>query len=195
MPTTIFLADPSAEAEGIAQLLRARGYLVADVPLSMLVARVAVQCPRVLLVDADAESALETIAKMREIPEADSVDVIFLGKEGGAIGNVQGAFANDGSGFFVRPVEVPTLLKKIEALTGGPSGGPMARPSTPPPSVSSMQLDSPPRRPGTLPPPSMRDLGSIERSSPAPRPAPSVPRVPGVSSLPPEDRRIGASVR
>jgi hypothetical protein len=194
MPTTIFVADPSAEAEGIAQLLRGRGYLVADVPLSMLVARVAVQCPRVLLADADAEGALETIGKMREIPEADSVDVIFLGAENGAIGNVQGAFANDGSGFFARPVEVTALLMKIEALTGGPSGAPMARPSTPPPSVSSMQLEAP-RRPGTLPPPSMRDLGVLERASPAPRAAPSAPRPPGISSMPPlEERRVGASV-
>src|SRR5262245_9569108 len=93
MPTTIFVADPSAEAEGIAQVLRARGYIVADVPLSMLVARVAVQCPRVLLIDADADDTLETLAKMREMPEADSVDVIFLGRDTGTIGNMQGALA------------------------------------------------------------------------------------------------------
>ncbi|HWL84710.1 MAG TPA: hypothetical protein VNO21_02850, partial [Polyangiaceae bacterium] len=51
---TVFVSDPSVEAERISQALRNDGYAVVDVPLSMLVARVAVQRPRVVLVDADA---------------------------------------------------------------------------------------------------------------------------------------------
>ena len=39
---TVFVSDPSAEAERVAQTLRAAGYTVVDVPLSMLIARVAV---------------------------------------------------------------------------------------------------------------------------------------------------------
>ncbi len=191
MPTTVFVSDPSAEAERIAQLLRSRGYLVADVPLSMLVARIAVQRPRVLLVDADAEGALDALTRMHEIPEAEGIEVIFLGKEGGAVGSVEAALSRDGSGFFKRPVEIPTLLKKLEALTGGPSHGPMARPSTPPPSVSSMSLEPPPRRPGSLPPPSMRDVSA---ASPPPRGSMNIPRVvaPPPALLPsfsPEERR------
>jgi hypothetical protein len=191
MPTTVFVSDPSAEAERVAQLLRSRGYLVADVPLAMLVARVAVQRPRVLLVDADAEGALDALNKMREIPEAEGIDVVFFGNEGGAVGSVEGALAQDGSGFFKRPVDVPTLLKKLEALTGGPSHGPMARPSTPPPSVSSMSLEPPPRRPGSLPPPSMRDVSA---ASPPPRGSLNSPRFVAppaalVPSFAPEERR------
>jgi hypothetical protein len=191
MPTTVFVSDPSAEAERVAQLLRSRGYLVADVPLTMLVARVAVQRPRVLLVDADADGALETLAKMREIAEADGIDVVFFGKEGGAVGSVEAALGRDGSGFFRRPVDVPTLLKKLEALTGGPTHGPMARPSTPPPSVSSMALEPAQRRPGSLPPPSMRDVSA---ASPPPRGSMHIPRVVAppaapVPSFGPEERR------
>jgi hypothetical protein len=186
MPTTVFVSDPSAEAEGIAELLRSKGYLVADVPLSMLVARVAVQRPRVLLVDADGEAALDTLARMRELPEADGIDVVFLGREGGAIRNVEDALARDGSGFFARPVDVPTLLTKIEALTGGPSAAAIARPSAPPP-MSSIPPDGG-RRSGSLPPPSMRDVSVSERErvSPIPRAPVSIPRMvaPPPPSLP-----------
>src|SRR5580658_5040738 len=49
---TVFVSDPTAEAERVARELRAAGYAVVDVPLSMLVARVAVQHPRIILVDA-----------------------------------------------------------------------------------------------------------------------------------------------
>ena len=41
VPATIFVSDPSAEAERVAQQLRASGFGVVDVPLSMLAARVA----------------------------------------------------------------------------------------------------------------------------------------------------------
>ncbi len=64
---TIFVADPSAEAERVAQLLRGAGYLVIDVPTSMLVARVAVQKPNVLLMDADAAGVAEVVARVRDM--------------------------------------------------------------------------------------------------------------------------------
>src|SRR5687767_4862596 len=77
---TVFVSDPSVEAERIAQALRNDGYMVVDVPLAMLVARVAVQRPRVVLVDADADGALETVARMRELPDGESIDVLYIGR-------------------------------------------------------------------------------------------------------------------
>src|SRR5437762_3181355 len=112
---TVFVSDPSVEAERIAQTLRTSGYLVVDVPLSMLVARVAVQRPRVILIDADADGALDAIVRMRELPESQSIDVLFLGR--GALGetSAEDSLASEGSGFFTRPVDMASLVKKIEA--------------------------------------------------------------------------------
>jgi hypothetical protein len=138
---TVFVSDPSAEAERIAQALRATGYVVVDVPMSMLLARVAVQRPRVVLVDADAEGALESVGRLRELPDAEGIDIIFLGHAGEALKGAEDALAHEGSGFFDRPVDVPSLVRKVEALTGGPLHDDLpARASTPPPSLPSSRM-------------------------------------------------------
>ena len=64
---TIFVSDPSAEAEQIATSLRARGYVVVDVPFAMLLARVAVQRPRIVIVDADADGKPWDPARVRRM--------------------------------------------------------------------------------------------------------------------------------
>ncbi len=116
---TIFISDPSVEAERITQALRLAEFHVVDVPLSMLVARVAVQRPRVVIIDADADGALDVVARMRELPDAESIDVLFCGRAGAALSNTEDALAHEGSGFFSRPVSVPTLLKTVESLVAG----------------------------------------------------------------------------
>ncbi len=168
--TTVFVSDPTAEAERIAQALRAAGYMVVDVPLSMLVARVAVQHPRIILVDADGEGALDVVARMRELPDADAIDVLFIARPGGAVASPEQAMALEGSGLFVRPVDVPSLARKVEALTGGPrpdadagvSGSPPAPPSVP--SSSRKRSSAPP----SLPPVSMRTPESIAAAAKRP---------------------------
>jgi hypothetical protein len=132
----VFVSDPSAEAERIALALRATGYVVVDVPMSMLLARVAVQHPRLVLVDADADGALESVERLRELPDADGIEVVFLGHAGRALNGVEDALAHEGSGFFNRPVDIPELIRRVEALTGGPSSRPPPRPaSASPPSA------------------------------------------------------------
>lgn len=179
---TIFVSDPSVEAERVSELLRASGYTVIDVPLAMLVARVAVQRPDVILVDADSEGALDVVSRMRELPDADAVDVIFLGRAGVALSGVEDALAHEGSGFFARPVDLAALCRKIEALTGGTaytSSPPVVRNTTPPPDVG---------RAPTIPPPA--------RSSPAlspSRPPPPPPPPPSLASLPPPSMRSALS--
>jgi hypothetical protein len=185
----VFVSDPTAEAERVAQALRVGGYAVVDVPLSMLVARVAVQCPHVILIDADSDGALDAVNRMRELPDADDIHVVFIARPGGAVSSPEEALAHEGSGLFVRPVDIGSLVRKVEALAGGPRS---------PSSIPSYSSDSPARRPSTregdglpsLPPASMRAL-PVTPSTPIPPPtiarpsrSPSEPPVsPGTASL------------
>ncbi len=172
--TTVFVSDPTAEAERAAQALRLDGYAVVDVPLSMLVARVAVQCPSVILIDADSDGALDAVTRMRELPDADDIHVLFVARPGGVIASPEEALAHEGSGLFVRPVDVPALVRKVEALAGRPRA-PSAPAAIPRDGYGSQ---------ASLPPPSMRSLPNVV---PTPVPPPAVPRSPSgrIGSEPP----------
>ena len=114
--TTVFISDPSVEAERITQALRSADFHVVDVPLAMLVARVAVQRPRIVILDADAEGALDAVARMRELPDAEAIDVLFCGRQGATLSGAEDALAHEGSGFFPRPVNMPALLNSSGCL-------------------------------------------------------------------------------
>lgn len=137
--STIFVSDPSAEAERLSQALRAMGYVVVDVPLSMLLARVSVQRPRLILVDADADGALESVERLRNLPDAEDIEVVFLGRAGCALAGPDDALAHEGSAFFDRPVDIPELIRQVEALAGEPVHdlSSARNHSTPPPSLPS----------------------------------------------------------
>ena len=150
---TLFVSDPTAEAEHVARALRASGYIVVDVPLSMLVARVAVQRPRIVLVDADSQGALETVARVRELPNGEDVHILFVAAPGGVIGSSEEALAHEGSGFFLRPVDLQALVREVDSLTvgvgqsaGDPVGSSTARPSIAPalPSATGSSSSFPP---------------------------------------------------
>ena len=195
--TTVFVSDPTAEAERVAQALRGAGYTVVDVPLSMLVARVAVQHPRVILVDADAEGALDVIARMRELPNADAIDVLFVARPGGAIASPEQALAHEGSGLFVRPVDVPSLVRKVEALTGGAAAAAAEeeREASAPPSVPASSPKSGKRSsvPPSLPPASMRSPAVPPATPEVKPPTPSTRVVPPRPSLIPSEPPTSAA--
>jgi hypothetical protein len=168
LPVSVFVSDPTAEAERVAQALRSRGCAVVDVPQSMLVARIAVQRPRVVLLDADGAGALEVAARIRDVPGRDEIHVLFLGRPGGAVASPEDALAHAGSGLFVRPVDIPALVEKIEALVGasparrsvppGPTVGEgpsfpapsPSGPSLPPASIRAVLSDPPSAEAGAL---------------------------------------------
>jgi hypothetical protein len=117
----IFVSDASAEAERLTTALRSRGYPVVDVPLGLLMGRVAVQKPALILCDADAPGALDTVQRVREVPGGARIDVIFIGEPGQTVSELSDILQEEGSGIFVRPVDVFMLVRKVEALIGAPT--------------------------------------------------------------------------
>jgi hypothetical protein len=182
---TVFVVDLSAEAEEMTRTLRAAGHLVVDVLPSMLVARVAVQRPSVVLVDADAEGALDVVERMRELPEAEDIHVLFIARPRGAIASPEEALAHEGSGLFVRPVDVAEVLRKVHLLTAGARAGEYPLPTNLAPPVPLQALS--PTGPGSapsLPPASMR--ASIPPAAPDTKSsAPPSPRTAKSPSDPP----------
>ncbi|HVH42238.1 MAG TPA: hypothetical protein VM925_07830 [Labilithrix sp.] len=163
----VFVTDAAAESSRVADALRTAGYLVVDVPLSMLVARAQVQRPDVVLVDVDAATALDELAGLRRLPGAGAIDFVYVGSGNGPIKNTDDAVSHEGSAFFERPVDIGVLVQRVEALTGGPIVRPERRSSAPP--SSSLPSSRPPPRMGSAPP---------ERPSSPSLPAPGL-RTPG----------------
>ncbi len=110
------MSDPSAEADRLSSALRARGYAVFDVPLSLLMTRVAVQRPALILLDIDAEAALETAQRLRELPGGGAIPLIFFGDPSRTLAACGEALRRLGAAVFARPLEVGAVVEKVESL-------------------------------------------------------------------------------
>lgn len=119
----IFVSDASAEAERLISALRARGYQVVDVPLGLLVNRVSVQRPALILCDADAPGAVESVERIhRDVPGGHRVDVVFVrDRATQSAPELTSIIEREGSGCFERPVDDGALTRKVEALIGPPT--------------------------------------------------------------------------
>jgi hypothetical protein len=117
------VSDASAEAERLISALRARGYQVVDVPLGLLVNRVSVQRPALILCDADAPGAVESVERIhRDVPGGHRVDVVFIRERGSqSAPELTSIIEREGSGSFDRPVDDAALTRKVEALIGPPT--------------------------------------------------------------------------
>jgi hypothetical protein len=195
VPATIFVSDPSVEADRLSTSLRSRGYTVIDVPLSLLLARVAVQIPSIILLDVEADGALEIAVRLREIPGGQSVDVLFLGDAPAPLGEQA---TSDASGFLVRPVNVAALLDRVDALVRarrevGPISGPESGgPSTPGGRSLSARPSGPPTPRLSGVPPSRGAVGGPP-SSPR-RPALVEPRRSIAPAVPAVEERLAAGL-
>jgi hypothetical protein len=117
------VSDASAEAERLLSALRTRGYQVVDVPLGLLVNRVSVQRPALILCDADAPGAVESVQRVhRDVPGGHRVDVVFIRERGAhSAPELTNIIEREGSGSFDRPVDDAALTRKVEALIGPPT--------------------------------------------------------------------------
>jgi hypothetical protein len=191
----VFVVDLTSEAAEVTRALRAAGHTVVDVLPSMLVARVAVQRPGLVLIDADSEGALDVVERMRELPEAEDIHVLFVARPGGAITSAEEALAHEGSGFFVRPVDIAEITRKVELLTAGVRSDhhPM-RANMPPSPVETLPVKGMGSAP-SLPPASMRasipPAASDTKSSAPPSPrASKSPSDPPSAALMAGPRRV-----
>lgn len=138
----VFVSDASAEAGRISMTLGELGYSVADVPLALLAGRVAVQRPALVVCDADAEGAVETLVRVRELTADSRVAIVALGeRERIALALPEGL----ADAAFSRPVDVGAMLHAIERLIGTPEPR-RKRSSRPPGRVGSSAQSRPPER-------------------------------------------------
>jgi hypothetical protein len=114
--TTILVADASVETERASWALKELGYAVVEVPLALLISRVASHRPVLALVDADAEGALVTIRRLRSNPGGDAVEILFVGEPGRTFQDITGPALAGGSGFLPRPIDRQLLVRKVQAL-------------------------------------------------------------------------------
>ncbi|HEV8244124.1 MAG TPA: hypothetical protein VGP93_00005, partial [Polyangiaceae bacterium] len=178
--TLVFISDASAEAERLSAALRARGYALFDVPLGLLVNRVAVQRPALVICDADAPGALEAVRRVREVSGGQRIDVLFLGEAGRTLAEAQAELEREASGTFTRPVDAELLTRKVEALIGPPTTG---RPSLLSGGSRSAVLVASTRRPYRFEgPTSFRPPASIPSPVPSVEPAANPPAAPTSSS-------------
>jgi len=111
----VFMVDPSAEAEHVAQLLRGMGCVVVDVPMSMLVARIAVQKPRVVIMDADVKEAADTVKTVRAMPGGTTIALVLLGQEKPPVEEGHASVGATSDAFFRRPIDPALVVQTVVA--------------------------------------------------------------------------------
>ncbi|WP_437278186.1 hypothetical protein WME90_44350 [Sorangium sp. So ce375] len=75
----ILLADASADGEAIGAALRARGFEVIAAPLAEIEARLAIDAPRVVIVDIDEPGAIEALERLYLRPGGVAASVLLVG--------------------------------------------------------------------------------------------------------------------
>ncbi|NRA32470.1 MAG: hypothetical protein HRU17_03930 [Polyangiaceae bacterium] len=122
----IFVCDASAEAESLCRTLGDYGYHAVDVPLSLLRGRVSVQVPDVVICDIDAQGCIETVNQVRALLKARELEILFIGDEAHHSEDQIDWVAENGSGFFARPVNVELLREQISEITSASDSRPNA---------------------------------------------------------------------
>lgn len=109
----ILMVDASPEGLAIAAALRTQGFAVATSSIERLEASVLDESPRVLIVDIDEPGAIETIGRIRDLPEGIRAELVCLGDPARAA--EVGSTTTSGRAF-ARPVDIHAIIAQIGAL-------------------------------------------------------------------------------
>lgn len=148
----IVLADASVEGEDIASILKARGFVVFDVPLALLEARVASEEPKLILVDVDQAGAIDKVVRLRKTPQGSAAQVFCLGDPLRAAELSDVSLADN---VFERPVDIQRLVDRAVSVANPAIAGFSIRGTTPPPMY--------PARP-SIPPESVPPISDFPRA-------------------------------
>lgn len=118
----VLVSDASTEAERLITSLRVRRFKVRDVPLALLAGRVENQHPKLVICDGQSPETADVLARVRSGEWGRSVELLLLGNEPGLIEALRKDHPDIGSRAFARPIDVYSVLQRIEEIVGVEEG-------------------------------------------------------------------------
>ncbi|MGK3988394.1 hypothetical protein WME99_35455 [Sorangium sp. So ce136] len=108
----VVLADASAEGAAIGAALRGRGFEVIAAPIDELEARLAIDAPRVVIVDVDQPGAIEVLERLYQRPGGVAASVLLVGDPVRSAELDPQLFGQ----VFERPVDIAELAAHVSAV-------------------------------------------------------------------------------
>ncbi|WP_438006608.1 hypothetical protein WME89_49900 [Sorangium sp. So ce321] len=108
----VVLADASAEGAAIGAALRGRGFEVIAAPIDELEARLAIDAPRVVIVDLDQPGAIEVLERLYQRPGGVAASVLLVGDPVRSAELDPQLFGQ----VFERPVDIAELAAHVSAV-------------------------------------------------------------------------------
>lgn len=152
----ILLCDPTKEGDAIGQALMKVGFSVPTADLPIIEVRMLQETPLLIVVDIDQPAAVETIERMRELPDGAATPLICVGNKSHA-DELRAGYSR----CFPRPVDVAELIAHIKTIADPTRKPQNTQPSIAPPPLSTRAPDTvpPPTRDSEAPAPSARGEG------------------------------------
>ncbi len=119
----LLVSDTSTEAERLIASLRVRGFKVRDVPLMLLPGRVEAQKPSLLICGGQSPKVIDILIRTRQGAFGAHVPVILLGADPSLVDALEPHLVDIRSRAFPRPIDIYTVLQRIEETVGSPERG------------------------------------------------------------------------
>lgn len=116
----LLVSDTSTEAERLIASLRVRGFKVRDVPLVLLPNRVEVQKPRLVICDGRPSKVVSVLERIRGATWGSKTEILLLGGDDAVVAAVRPFIADIATRIYGRPIDVYSVLQRIEEILGLP---------------------------------------------------------------------------